>query len=165
MDLPPDTAFTDMGFAVHHWNSSQIGHVTVLQREPFRLSWAATKVVTFVFLIGSRLAAYSEIDEHYPHLIEFAKDHKRTILPRGLQCGYALLPIYIAESFDVMLQDRIRTDFKKRWCIFHVPSLFETDAGNTVTLRHESFWGVMYREYVRTTILDVTNAVAGASSA
>lgn len=159
MDLPPDAIFADMGFTVHHWDTSQTGQVTALQREPFRLTWAATKLVTFVFLVHTDVTEYSDIVDQYPQLLDFAKRHKRTVLPKGIQCGYALLPIYIAESFEARLQERVRTDFKKRWCVFHVPALLEIATSNIVTLRHGSFWGEMYRDYVRATTLDVANAV------
>ena len=159
MELPPDTVFADMGFTVHHWDNSQLGHVTVLQKEPFRLRWGASQLVTFVFIIDSKIATYSEIEELYSHLLDFAKKHKRTLLPRGLQCGYALLPIYIADRFESSLRDRIRTEFKKRWCVFHLASLYEIATGDTVTLQHGSFWGWIYRDYIRTTIRDVTDSM------
>jgi len=158
MDLPPDTVFVDMGFTVHHWDDTQLGHVTVLQKEPFRLRWYATQLVTFVFIIDSQITTYSEIEELYSHLLEFAKKHKRTLLPRGLQCGYALLPIYIADRFESSVRDRVRTTFKKRWCVFHVASLYEIATGDTVTLEDGSRWGKLYWKYIRTTIRDVTDS-------
>ena len=160
MDLPPDTVFVDMGFTVHHWDDTQLGHVTALQKEPFRLRWYATQLVTFVFIIDSQITTYSEIEELYSHLLEFAKKHKRTLLPRGLQCGYALLPIYIADRFESSVRDRVRTTFKKRWCVFHVPSLYEIATGDTVTLEDGSrWWGKLYWKYIRTTIRDVTDSI------
>ena len=112
-----------------------------------------------MFIIDSQITTYSEIEELYSHLLEFAKKHKRTLLPRGLQCGYALLPIYIADRFESSVRDRVRTSFKKRWCVLHVASLYEIATGDTVTLEDGSRWGKLYWKYIRTTIRDVTDSI------
>lgn len=133
--------------------------VTVLHREPFRFKWFATQVVTFVFVIHRKPEDIASIDADYAALLKFASQHKRTWLPFAVQCGYALLPIYVADSFSDSLTNEIKTRFKKRWCVFHVPSLLDTSTGSVQTLEHESFRGCIYRDYIHTTVVQVANAV------
>ena len=144
------------------WAQSSFLHgtpVTVLQREPFRLTWFATKLVTFAFVINRTPADIGSIDADYTAMRDFASQHKRTRIPFALQCGYALLPIYIGSSFSEELIEQVQTRFEKRWCVFHVPSLLESANGNVYTLRHSSFWGCVYRDYIRETIDELATAV------
>jgi hypothetical protein len=133
--------------------------VTVLHREPFRFKWFATQVVTFVFVIHQKPENIAAIDSDYAAMRTFASQHKRTWLPFAVQCGYALLPIYVGDSFSDSLTNEIQTRFNKRWCVFHVPSLLDATTGSVYTLRHRSFWGCVYREYIHTTVFQVANAV------
>jgi hypothetical protein len=77
-------------------------------------------------------------------------------LPFGFQCGYALLPIYIAQAFQALIEST-RFTYKKRWCMFHTPSLLNMSTGRVVTLDRPYFWGCLYRDYIRTTIHEVRN--------
>ncbi len=143
---------------VHSWSLNG-DPVTVLHREPFRLKWFATQLVTFVFVINHKPEDITSIDADYAVMRKFASQHKRTWIPFALQCGYALLPIYIGESFSDSLIDQIQNRFKKRWCVFHVPSLLDSSTGTIHTLDHKSFWGCVYRKYVQSTVVQVADAV------
>jgi len=98
-EIPEADKFEAAGWIVHRWQYPNDTEVMVLQREPFRVSWIATQLVTYVYLIPRGVAAYSEIIDDYASLREFAGENKRTFLPFWLQCGYAVLPIYIHASF------------------------------------------------------------------
>lgn len=150
--------FESKGWSVHSWPYAD-QNVTVLQREPFRLTWFATKLVTFVYIIRRRPDDYQSILDDYTALRRFASDHKRTLLPIGIQCGYALLPLYIGQSFSESLLTDIRSTYKKRWCIFHVPSLLEAGTGRLHTLEAKLWWGCAYRDFINATVADTAMAL------
>jgi hypothetical protein len=152
--------FESKGWLVHSWPYAN-QKVTVLQREPFRLTWLATQLVTFVYIIRRTPDDYQSVLNDYSALRSFAGNHKRTPLPFTIQCGYALLPIYIGHSFSESLITDIQTTYKKRWCVIHVPSLLESDTGGLHTLEAKSFWGCVYRDFVRATVADTARAIAG----
>ena len=151
--------FEAAGWAVHRWRYSNGEEVTVLQREPFRFSWFATRLVTYAFLIPRGVETFSEVADDYASLREFAGENKRTLIPFALQCGYAILPIYIYDSFPEQVIEDVRNTYKKRWCVFHAPSLLETESGHLHTLEAKSFWGCIYRKYIQSTIGEIVNMV------
>ena len=155
----PDQVFKTAGYRVHHWASLGDHDITVLHKEPFRFTWLATQVVTFVFLIRRPVESFPQVLSDYPALRRFAGEHKQTFLPFGIQCGYALLPIYMAEAFPDALVESIRSTYRKRWCVFHMPSLLNTNTGRVVTLDRQYFWGRLYRDYVRTTVHEAASMV------
>jgi hypothetical protein len=155
----PDQAFETAGYWVHHWAGLGENDIRVLHKEPFRFTWLATRLVTFVFLIQRPIEDFSEALDDYPLLREFAGEHKRTSLPCGFQCGYALLPIYIARAFPEGLIEETRSTYKKRWCVFHIPSLLNADTGRLVTLDGHYLWGLIYRHYLRATVDEVAHMV------
>jgi hypothetical protein len=155
----PDQVFKAAGYQVHHWTGLGDSDITVLHKEPFRFAWFATQVITFVFLIRRPVETFSQALDDYPALRKFAGEHKRTFLPFGIQCGYALLPIYIAQIFPESLIESIRSTYKKRWCVFHTPSLLSMSTGRVVTLDRHYLWGCIYRDYIRATVHEAANMV------
>ena len=150
--------FESQGWWVHTWNNAG-QEVTVLQAEPFRMEWVATQLVTYVFLIRRKPVDYQSIANDYPALRRFASEHKRTILPFSIQCGYALLPIYVADSYSDALVEDVATIYRKRWCVMHVPTLVESNGGRVHTLTAESLWGCIYRKYIASTIHQVSGSL------
>ncbi len=154
-----DHVFETAGYQVHHWAGLGERDVVVLHKEPFRFAWFATKLVTYVFLIRRSVETVQQIRDDYPALRAFAGEHKRTLLPFAFQCGYALLPVYVSETFPDALTEAIRSTYKKRWCVFHVPSLLEVGTGRLHSLERKSFWGCVYRRYIQATVDEVANVV------
>ncbi len=136
----------------------------MLHREPFRLRWCATQLVTYLFLIRKTPDDYQSVLDDYGDLRAFADNFKQTWLPLGFQCGFALLPIYMGQRFSPPLVTEIRRNFRKRWCVFHVPSLFDVETGELDTLEANSFWGSVYRPYIRDTIADTVKLLPGAAA-
>ena len=157
--LSGDTTQLDLSkWWSHSWDLNG-QPMRVLQQEPFRLRWFATQLVTFVFIIQRTPEDIQSVDADYKSMRQFAGQHKKTWLPFSMHCGYALLPIYVGNSFSDSLIHEIRNRFRKRWCVFHVPSLLNSETGDLHTLEHNSFWGCMYREFVHTSIIQVAHAV------
>jgi hypothetical protein len=69
---PSGLPFERAGYQIHHWAGPGGGDVLVLQKEPFRFSWLATRLVTFVFLIRQRVETYPQVLHDYPALRKFA---------------------------------------------------------------------------------------------
>jgi len=146
---------------VHDWRHAG-QEITVLHREPFHLRWFATQLVTYVFLIRQTPEDYQSVLDDYAALREFADNFKQSWLPFGLQCGFALLPIYMGQDFSLSLVTEIHRNFRKRFCVVHVPSLFDVEAGQLDTLMTNSFWGCVYRPYIRATIDETVKLLPGA---
>ncbi|MDB2526659.1 hypothetical protein N9X53_08225 [Mariniblastus sp.] len=141
-------------WSVQSWDLR--GHpTTVLQLEPFRLSWIATRLVTFVHVIRRTPDDYQSVLDDYNALRKYAGKHKRSFLPFAFQCAYALLPIYVGRQFSESLIADIHNQYKKRWCILHVPSLFDTDTAELHTLKAKSYWGCIYRPFIDETIAEI----------
>jgi hypothetical protein len=160
-----DQVFKSAGYQVHHWAGLGESSITVLQKEPFRLSWLATQLVTFVFLIRRPVEAFAQVLDDYPALRSFAGEHQRTFLPVGIQCGYALLPIYMAHTFPEALIESTRSTYKKRWCVFYIPSLFNLTTQRVIALERRYFWGCIYRGYIGATIQEAANMISGRTDA
>jgi hypothetical protein len=148
---------------LHDWHHAG-QEIMVLHREPFRLQWCATQLVTYVFLIHNTPEDYQSVLDDYAALRAFADNFKQTWLPFGFQCGFALLPIYIGQNFSRSLVTEVHRNFRKRWCVVHVPSLFDIETGQLDTLEANSFWGCVYRSYIRATIADTVNLLPGTAA-
>ncbi len=153
--LPPEADLAALGFTVHRYEADSLA----LQREPFRMSWIATQLVTFVFVIRRQVTSWEEMAADFAAMKSFAKQHKKTFLPMGFQCGYALLPIYVGAGFSDELRETVRSTFKKRWCMMHLPSLLDLATGECTSLAANHIWGVIYRTYVADTITSVSDVV------
>ena len=157
--LPTETRHLDLSqWWSHSWNLNN-HHVHVLHQEPFRLKWFATQLVTFVFVIQRTPDNFQSVENDYSAMREFAGQHKKTWLPFSLHCGYALMPIYVGRAFPDSVIHEIRNRFRKRWCVFHVPSLLNSETAELYTLEHKSFWGCMYRDFIHTTISQTAHAI------
>ncbi len=154
--LPPESDFAALGFEVLRFGDASLA----LRREPFRASWVFTQLVTFVFVIRKQVTSWDELAADYDGQLAFAARNKKTFLPRGLQCGYALLPVYVGTGFPVELEEAVRTRFEKRWCVMHVPSLLDVATGKCSTLSSKHIWGAIYRGYVQDTIKSVAELVS-----
>ena len=163
--IPDSSVFESAGWVVHPWRDMKGQDVTVLHREPFRVSWFATRLVTYVFLIPRDVDNYADIIDEYASFRKFAGENKRTLLPFGIQCGYAILPVYMEDSFPNQLVEDVRSIYKKRWCVLYLPSLLETQTARLHTLEAKSFWGCIYRNYLRATLGEVVNLLLESRSA
>jgi hypothetical protein len=153
--LPPQADFAALGFDVLPFGDGGLA----LRREPFRVSWIFTQLVTFVFLIPRQVESWDEMMADYDELRAFGSRHKKTWLGRGFQCGYALLPIYVGSDFALELHQVVQTKAKKRWSMFHVPSLLDLGSATCGTLASDQFWGVIYRSYIKESIVSVADVV------
>ena len=122
--------------------------VTVLQTEPFRWSWFATKLVTYVFVVPKTPESYASISNDYDAFLEFARDYRKTRIPFSLQSGFAILPIYVGNDFDTELISQVESTYRKRWCVMHIPSLYDKQTNTCHTLDVRYFWGCVYRDFV-----------------
>ena len=116
-------------YEVHSWRHRST-NVLVLHKEPCNLQCLGTKLLTFVFLTPFTVRDYSEIVEDYACYRSFARNHKRTWLPLGLNCGYALLPIYVGTGFNESVKQATRSTFRKHWCVLYIPSLLDLEREN-----------------------------------
>jgi len=152
IQLPPEGDLAALGFTVHRYGEGGLA----LQREPFRVQWFLTQLVTFVFLIPRQVTSWGEMMADYDDLAAFAAQRKKTLLPRGFQCGLALLPIYVGHGFSDELKETVRTQSKKRWCMFHTPSLLDLAIGDCTALAPKYIWGAVYRGYINETVQSVS---------
>ena len=150
-----NSKYLGLGYDVQHWQHGGLD-VLALHKEPFRI---ATQLVTFVFLIPRAVRNYDEIVGDYRGLRGYAGANKRTWLPIAFNCVYALLPIYVGLGFSGSLKASIRSKFKKRWCVFHIPSLFDLDSRELITFTGMSLWGCIYRPYITKTIKEVADCI------
>jgi hypothetical protein len=58
-----------------------------------------------------------------PSFYAATRSQKRAMWPRGI-CGYYLIPIYIAESFDADVIEWVHSYHPYSWAIWHVPVLY-----------------------------------------
>jgi hypothetical protein len=117
--MPTELNLTDLeadGWAVESWHYRG-QDVTVLHREPFRLHWFATQLVTFVFIIDGVPKDYHAMLDDYAALRRYAGQHKQTLLPFGLQCGYAILPIYVGEGFSETQKAIVRSRISRKFSL------------------------------------------------
>lgn len=135
-------------------------NAAVLHREPFRLSWIATQMVTFAFVIDYTPDDYDELLRDYDDFRKFASRHKKTFLPIGFQCGYCLLPIYVGHGFSQLLIGSIRSKrhYRSLSCTVFQPSLFDVQSHLLHT--QELSYGIVYRRFVSETITQIAEKLS-----
>ncbi len=140
------------GFVRKGWDCKELGNVVVFHNEIFSMKWFATKLVTFVFIINSTPTDYVQIEANYDLLSAYARSNKNSIIPRGLNLGYALLPIYCGTNFNESLIQDVKSKYLKKWCMFHIPSLFDMGDQHLITMRTTMNWGRIYQSFIQETI-------------
>ena len=165
ISVPNTRILEAAGWLVHPWRDAEGRDVTVLHREPFRISWWATRLVTYVFLVPGSVDDYASILAEYAAFRKFAAENRRTLLPPGMQCAYAILPVYLGNSFPSQLVKDVNSIYQKRWCMLYLPSLLETQTAHLHTLESKSLWGCAYRDYLRATLGEVVNFLSENRSA
>lgn len=109
-------------------NSLDAEHPTFVER------WiAGTYIVAGIFPIEGRSLTVERLVAQIPSFYAVTRSHKRAMWPRGI-CGYYLIPIYIAESFDADVIEWVHSYHPYRWAIWHVPVLY-TSTDNSVDKR------------------------------
>lgn len=142
----------------HTWNRDG-QKIQVLHREPFRWRWLGTQMVTFVFLVDRAPESLETVVSDFESMHQFASQQKKTWLPFGFQCGFALLPIYIGEAFPDALVEEIRGCNRSSYCVLRIASLLDLQSGTVHTLEQRFLWGCVYRSYLLATIQHVTTAL------
>jgi hypothetical protein len=84
-----------------------------------------TYIVAGVFPTEGRSLTVESLVAQIPSFYNATRSHKRAIWPRGI-CGYFLIPIYIAESFDTDVIEWVHSYHPYRWAIWHVPVLYNS---------------------------------------
>ena len=84
-----------------------------------------TYLVAAIFPTDGRSLTLEHLVSQVPTFYAAARSHKQAIWPRGV-CGYYLIPIYIAESFDASVIEWVHSYHPYRWAIWHVPVLYTT---------------------------------------
>jgi len=106
-----------------------------------------TYLVSGVFPIQKSGLTIRDIIEQIPALYDETISHKRAIWPRGI-CGYFLVPIYISDSFDELVQNWVRSYHRYRWAIWHEPLLYNKH-DNVVYMRSDyGTHGAAFRPYL-----------------
>jgi hypothetical protein len=154
--IPPAETFEPMGFEVTDWQHPELGLVRVLHREPFRMRWFATKLVTFAFLAQWRPPDCGWLFDAIESYREYVRTHKRTRLWLGVQCAHLMLPFYVSTGFAAELQGAVRTQPTVMRAEFHVPTLVDTAEAKVVTLESYPAWGTAYHDYMRQTVADIS---------
>jgi len=147
-----NSVLIEEGFVRKDWACKELGNVVVFHNEVFRMNWFATKLVTFVFIINGTPTDYAQIESNYDFLSAYARSNKNSIIPRGLNLGYALLPIYCGTNFDESLIRDVKSKYLKKWCMFHIPSLFDMDDQHLITMEAKMIWGRIYQSFIQETI-------------
>jgi hypothetical protein len=94
---------------------------------------AGTYIVAGIFPSEGRSLTVERLIAQIPSFYALTRSHKRAMWPRGI-CGYYLIPIYVAESFDAGVIEWVRSYHPYRWAIWHVPVLY-TSTANSVDKR------------------------------
>jgi hypothetical protein len=121
----------------------------VESREPlFEERWyAGTYLVSGVFFFDGTGITPSDISHSIDPLYERTKKQKRRLWPRGL-CGYYIIPIFTAVSFDDEVVRFVRTRMAFRWAIWPEPALYRSVANSAERRNDYGMQGAAYYPYV-----------------
>ena len=135
-------------------------HLQVDAQGPtFLEQWVAgTYLVTGLFPSDGRGLTVERMIQQIPAFYAESRSHKRVMWPRGV-CGYFLVPIYTADSFDASVIEWVHSYHPYRWAIWHTPVLYHSN-DNSVDKRFygdpradKYYWyGSAFRPYLEDVI-------------
>lgn len=148
--------------------TASLGDNPINAKQPtFLERWVAgTYLVTGIFPTDGRELTIERMIAAIPSLYTTTRANKQARWPRGL-CGYFLVPIYTAPSFDPGVIEWVHSFHPYRWVIWHVPVLYHT-ATNAVDKRvygdprsdKYHHYGSTFRPYLENVIGSALRAVA-----
>ena len=104
---------------------------------------SGTYLVSGVFPMERNKLTVQEMKSDIPLLYSSLKLNKKARWPKGI-CGYYVIPLYIADSFDNDVVNWVHTLHKYRWAIWHEPVLY-CKVDNTA--HHRNDYGLYGRNF------------------
>lgn len=128
---------------------AEIGGLEAVVARRARFHWTATRVHVFVFLFETPALTRGRAEELAAAANAFAKANKGG-LPAGLQTGSLAVPVFIAEGDAGEAKEWVRTEpAKKRWGVFELPTVIETETGDVAYREERGVWGAAYDALLR----------------
>ena len=72
------------------------------------------------------------------------KERNRVPLFRGLQFGYMIIPVIIANVVSDELRQHVSQQQRKRWCLMEFPVVCDATSNDTFYFKGTAFWGALY---------------------
>lgn len=72
------------------------------------------------------------------------KKRNRVPLVRGLQFGYMIVPVIIADVVSDELIQHVSQHPKKHWCLFEYPVVCNANSKETYYFKGTSWWGALF---------------------
>lgn len=123
------------------------GEVAVARRADFRVGWGLTKLHTFVLVHEVDVATTEDVRSLSQQSTAFAIRNKGG-LPRGLQTGVAVLPVFVCRSAEEGAVRFAEGRPPKRFAVMTLPVLVELDQQRFATYHDPRFWGAYYQDFL-----------------
>ena len=72
------------------------------------------------------------------------KERNRVPLFRGLQFGYMIIPVIIANVVSDELRQHVSQQQRKRFCLMEFPVVCDATSNDTFYFKGTAFWGALY---------------------
>lgn len=83
---------------------------------------------------------------------QHAKRNRRVPWPRGLQYGFMILPVIVADEISQDVVGFVTSQPKKRFSIFEFPVAIDAATGTAHCFRKTAAWGAFYFKDLRTVV-------------
>lgn len=91
----------------------------------------------------------ADFNELFQAGLAYAKKRRVVPWPRGLQFGFIIIPVILAEELSSDVLRFVSSPPKKRWSLFEFPVACETRTGAAHYFQGRSMWGAFYFKDMR----------------
>lgn len=136
----PKDELKRLGYTIVHEAEDHV----VAVRKKWHWDCFFTKLTTIVSLRKVDKLESKDIEIDREKLAEDWKSYDSDILPRGLQRGVAVLPVYLAGEVGEEAHKDCTTAPRMRWAYFFVPACYDESTDEALFLKSNPVWGRMY---------------------
>ena len=83
---------------------------------------------------------------------QYAKRNRRIPWPRGLQYGFMILPVIVADEISEEVRGFVTSQPKKRFSIFEFPVAIDSTTGRAHCFRKTAAWGAFFFKDMRAVV-------------
>lgn len=101
----------------------------------------------------------ADVDALFEPAFKIGKDRNRVPLLRGLQFGFMIVPVIIAEEVSDEVKRHVEQPPKKRWSLFEFPVVCRNSSTDTFYFRSTPMWGGFFFSDLRELVAKYINQI------
>lgn len=150
--------FDDGKFRISENVSLSDGTVADFVASRTYFSWKGLVILSqHVVLTTIENPSISDVEALFEPAFKIGKARNRVPLLRGLQFGYMIVPVIVAEEVSDEVKRHVEQQPKKRWSLFEFPVVCRNNSPETFYFRSTPMWGACFFSDLRELIAKYIN--------